>query len=70
MPARKMKNSQSKCLTWFTNRKGQINLELASVVSGKAHEETCFNEEAIAGKASKFPKSITSMILVLIQIQK
>lgn len=47
-----------------------MNLELTSVILGKAHEETCFVEEPIAGKASKFSKSITNMILVLIQNQK
>lgn len=66
MPARKMKNSQSEHLTWFVNRKGQMNLELTFVVLGRAHEETCFTEEPIAGKASKFPKSITKIILVLV----
>lgn len=35
-----------------------------------AHEETCFTEEHIAGKAMKFPQSIMNMILVLIQIKK
>lgn len=47
-----------------------MNLETTSVVLGRAHEETCFTEEPIAGKVSKCPRSIINMVLVLIQIQK
>lgn len=46
MPPRKMKNSQSEPLTWLANRKGLMNLDMASAVYGRMPEETYFTEEA------------------------